>query len=162
MDIQFNSLEIFKMAMDIEKQGRDFYQRCVEVNSEAQVKEIFSKLRDDEEDHYQLFKEMLDQFEEDKSISQDYLYNEEVSGYLRSLVDAKVFPETQEATDELASDVEEAINIGIKAEKNSLLLYLELVNVEEDKQTIEALEKLILEEKKHLTQLKDLKSQLLD
>ncbi len=163
MDIQFNSLEIFKMAMDIEKQGRDFYQRCVEANSEAKIKEIFSKLRDDEEDHYELFKDMLDEFEkEDKSLSQNYLYNEEVSGYLHSLVDSKVFPETQEATDKLANDIEEAINIGIKAEKNSLLLYLELVHVEEDKQTIEALEKLILEEKKHLTQLKDLKSQLLD
>ncbi|GAB6099588.1 hypothetical protein JCM16358_14670 [Halanaerocella petrolearia] len=154
MDIQFNALEILRMAMDIEEQGRKFYQRCLEVNTEPEVKELFAQLRDDEEKHYQYFKDLLANFDEqDKSMTRDYLYDEEVNGYLRSLVDTKVFPADEKVTDEIAHNLEETLKVGIAAEKNSLLLYQELIQIEEDSQTIKALEKLILEEKRHLIKL---------
>ncbi|MBM7623616.1 ferritin-like domain-containing protein [Sporohalobacter salinus] len=159
MDIQFNSLEVLKMAMNIEEQGKKFYQKCVEVNTEPKVKEIFAQLRDDEKEHYQYFKDLLAQFDEaDKSTTRDYLYNQQVNGYLKSLVDTKVFPSTEEATNDIAHNLEEAVEMGIDAEKNSLLLYQELIEVEEDDDTIEALKKLILEEKRHLVQLRNIKN----
>jgi rubrerythrin len=161
MDIQFNSLEILKMAMDVEQQGRDFYQHCVEAHSDQEIKGIFAKLRNDEEEHYTLFKELLAEFEENEDlITKDHLYDEEVKGYLASLVNSQVFPTNKEVIERKTNNLAEAIQVGIRAEKNSLLLYLELVDVEENKKTIEALEKLILEEKKHLTQLKELRSKL--
>lgn len=158
MDIQFSSLEVLKIAMNIEQQGEEFYQLCVEANTEPEVKEIFAKLRDDEEEHYQYFKDLLAQFDEaNGSKTRDYLYNQQVNGYLKSLVDTKVFPSTEEAKNEIANNFKEAIEIGIKAEKNSLLLYQELIEVEEDPDTIEALNKLILEEKQHLVDLENIK-----
>ncbi|AGB40766.1 hypothetical protein Halha_0795 [Halobacteroides halobius DSM 5150] len=160
MDIQLNGLEILKMAMNIEQQGKEFYQRCAKVNSKPKVKKLFTQLKDDEEEHYQYFKRLLNNLnEEDKSLSKDYLYNEEVSGYLRSLVDSKVFPEDEKVIDEIAHNLEEALKIGIKAEKNSLLLYQELIQVEENSNAIKALEKLILEEKRHLIKLQTMRGE---
>ena len=162
MEGKFNSLEVIKMAMNIEEQGEKFYTHCAQAQSNSTAKKIFNKLSQDENDHYQLFSNMLKEFENQESINRDYLENQEVNGYLSSLVNSKVFPETKEEAEKIATNSKEAINRGIQAEKDSLLLYLELVKLEKDKTTIEALERLILEEKKHLTQLKDLKSKLVD
>ncbi|WP_459835679.1 hypothetical protein [Halanaerobaculum tunisiense] len=46
----------------------------------------------------------------------------------------------------------------MELKKNSLLLYQELIEIEENPETIKALEKLILEEKRHLVQLQTIKS----
>ncbi|WP_018249512.1 ferritin-like domain-containing protein [Orenia marismortui] len=158
---QFNALEIIKIAMNVEKEGENFYKRCVEVNSEPEVKKVFKELQEDEQEHYKYFKRLLKIFdEEDKSITRDYLYEQEVNNYLKALVDTKVFPTDDKITDDIAHNLQEAIEVGIKAEKNSLLLYAELIDIEEDKNTIEALEKLIIEEKRHLIKLESLKSQI--
>ncbi|OCL28549.1 rubrerythrin family protein [Orenia metallireducens] len=159
MSTQFNALEILKIAMNVEKQGENFYKRCVEVNSEPEVKAVFKELQEDEQEHYQYFKRLLEIFdEEDKSITRDYLYDPEVNQYLRALVDTKIFPDDEEVTDDIAHNLLEAIEVGIKAEKNSLLLYSELLEMEIDEQTLDALEKLIIEEKRHLIKLEVLKS----
>jgi len=154
---QFNALEIFKIAMNVEKEGKEFYKKCVEVNSEPEVKELFKRLETDEEEHYQYFKELLEEFDKaDRSITRDYLYNEQVNNYLKTLVDTKVFPKDETVTDDIARNLKEALEVGIKAEKNSLLLYNELIGVEKNEKTIEALKKLINEEKEHLVELKNL------
>ncbi|MGM0369235.1 MAG: ferritin-like domain-containing protein [Bacillota bacterium] len=158
MNIQFNSLEILKMAISVEEDGEQFYQKCVAANSEPEVKKIFSKLAQQEREHQKYFKKLLKDFDEaDSSVSRDYLYQEITSDYLKSLVDNQVFPDDEQATDEIAANLAEAIEIGIKAEKNSILLYQELVDTEKDPQTIKALKKLVEEEKEHLVRLKNLK-----
>jgi rubrerythrin len=158
MNIQFNSLEILKMAISVEEDGEQFYQKCVAANSEPQVKKIFSKLAQQEREHQNYFKKLLKDFDEaDSSISREYLYQEITSDYLKSLVDNQVFPDEEEATDEIAANLAEAIEVGIEAEKNSILLYQELVDTEKEPQTIKALKKLVEEEKDHLVRLKNLK-----
>ncbi|MGM0471821.1 MAG: hypothetical protein ACQEQI_06020 [Bacillota bacterium] len=49
------------------------------------------------------------------------------------------------------------MKIGIEAEKNSILLYQELQEVEEDDNTIEALKRLVKEEKEHLVKLQNIR-----
>ena len=149
------------MAISVEEDGEKFYRKCVEANSEPEVKRIFKKLADQEEEHRKYFKNLLTEFDEaDSSVSRDYLYEELTSDYLKSLVDHQVFPKEDEITDDIATNLAEAIDIGIKAEKNSILLYQEIIKSEEDEQTIEALNKLIEEEKSHLVRLENLKKYL--
>lgn len=159
MNAQFNSLEILKMAISVEEDGEQFYEKCVAANSEPEVKRIFGKLAKQEREHRAYFKELLKEFDEaDSSISRDYLYEDLTGDYLKSIVDEQVFPADEEVTDEIADDLADALDIGIKAEKNSILLYQELIKSEEDEQNIKALNELIEEEKEHLVKLKDLKS----
>ena len=159
MNAQFNSLEILKMAISVEEDGEQFYEKCVEANSEPEVKRIFRKLAEQEREHRAYFKELLKEFDEaDTSISRDYLYEDLTGDYLKSIVDEQVFPADEEVSDEIADDLADALDVGIKAEKNSILLYQELIKSEENEQNIKALKKLIEEEKEHLVKLKDLKS----
>ena len=159
MNAQFNSLEILKMAISVEEDGEHFYEKCVEANSEPEVKRIFSKLAEQEREHRNYFKELLKEFDEaDESISRDYLYEDLTGDYLKSIVDEQIFPKEEEATDDIAAHLGDALDIGIKEEKNSILLYQELMKNEADEQTTAALKKLIEEEKSHLVKLKDLKS----
>ncbi len=161
MKNNFNALEILKIAMNIEKEGEYFYRRCVKVNSEQEVKKLFEELQNDEQEHYEYFKRLLEIFDEDdQSITRDYLFDPEVNKYLKALVNTNIFPDEEEITDDIAKNLDEAIEVGIKAEKNSLLLYNELIKVEDDNFTIEALEKLIIEEKRHLIKLEELKNNI--
>ncbi|MGM0471701.1 MAG: ferritin-like domain-containing protein, partial [Bacillota bacterium] len=158
MSGKFNSLEVLKMAMNVEKQGEKFYRKCAEVNNKKEVVDIFTQLYKDEQHHYNYFKKLLDQFDKtEESIDKDYVYDQQVNGYLKSLVSNKVFPTNKEDADKFARNFEEAIKIGIEAEKNSILLYQELQEVEEDDNTIKALKRLVKEEKEHLVKLQNIR-----
>ena len=157
MNTEFSSLEILKMAISVEKEGEEFYEMCASANAKEEVTNIFEKLAADERRHRTYFKELLTEFNKsDQSL--DYLYEELTSDYLKSIVNERVFPDNKEATEEIANNLNEALDIGIKSEKNSILLYQELLKSEEDEDAVKALQKLINEEKSHLVKLKKLQS----
>ncbi|MGM0501076.1 MAG: ferritin-like domain-containing protein [Bacillota bacterium] len=162
MGKQFNSLEILKMAISVEEDGEKFYEKCAAADSKAEeVKRIFSNLAEDEREHRAYFKELLNEFDAaDTSISQDYLYEELASDYLRVLIDDQIFPSDEEEVDKIASNLGEAIDVGIRVEKNSILLYQEIIQDEDNPATADALKKIIAEEKSHLISLRKLKSYL--
>jgi len=86
---------------------------------------------------------------------------DEYQDYLKALVDSSVFTDDQVARDtalKVSSDAE-AIQIGIGTEKDSILFYSELRGLvrRPDRDT---LDRIISEEKSHLRQLRDMKSDL--
>lgn len=74
-------------------------------------------------------------------------------------MDSHIFTNTKEAQEkaEKPSDEIEALDIGIQAEKDSILFYAEMQNLvrESDRQTVY---KIINEEKAHLRQLSELRA----
>ncbi len=53
-----NEDELFKVAMEIEKQGIEFYTKAFENASVEKAKDIFKFLSDQEKHHFQIFKRM--------------------------------------------------------------------------------------------------------
>ena len=152
MKERFSALEVMEMAKDIEKRGKKFYLKHAEATENRDLKELFKKLAQDEQDHYEKFVALTEELR-DGSDEADYLYEEDVSAYFDYLVEYSVFPkdDSKESVEAL-NDVEKALKLAIQAEKDSILFYREMCEYNEGK-TIEAVNKLIEEEKDHLRAL---------
>ena len=152
MKDRFNALEVMEMAKDIEKRGKNFYLKHAEATENRDLRELFKKLAQDEQDHYEKFVALTEELRQN-SDDADYLYEEDVSAYFNYLVEYSVFPkDDSEESIEALHDVEKALKLAIQAEKDSILFYREMCEYNEG-QTIVAVSKLIEEEKDHLRAL---------
>ena len=152
MKERFNALEVMEMAKDIEKRGKKFYLKHAEATENRDLRELFKKLAQDEQDHYEKFVALTEELRQG-SDDADYLYEEDVSAYFNYLVEYSVFLlyDSEESVAAL-NDVEKALKLAIQAEKDSILFYREMCEYNDGK-TIEAVNKLIEEEKDHLRAL---------
>ena len=155
MGLLFTGKELINIAVGIEKNGAAFYDVILASVKDDTVRKSFQYLADSEREHIKIFGNMLE------SIS-DYqppeTYTEEYEIYLKSLIDSAVFSNEEKAKDiaSKVSDTDEAIQIALTAEKESILFYSavqELVKQSEQ----EVITKIIDEEKSHLRQLLKLK-----
>jgi len=147
----FSPQEIIKIAVKVEENGKKLYENLENKAKDKKIKELCTYLKKAEERHADTFKQMLD------SIG-DYIVNDSLEGdyekYLKAIASEYVF--TQELIEQkikqgFGSD-EEALDFGIKVEKDSILVYTAFKDyVLAAKQNV--LDKIIEEEKKHLIQL---------
>ena len=152
MKERFNALEVMEMAKDIEKRGKKFYLKHAEATENRDLRELFKKLAQDEQDHYDRFVALTEELKNGEDDA-DYLYEQEVSAYFNYLVEYSVFPkDDSEESIAALNDVEKALKLAIQAEKDSILFYREMCEYNEGK-TIDAIEQLIKEEKDHLRAL---------
>lgn len=113
---------------------------------------MFNKLADAQEEHYKKFVELTEELK-GKSDKADYLYDEEVSAYFEYLVELTIFPAyNSEKSKEALNDAKKALDLAIRAEKDAILFYREMC-ANNSGETIEAVEKLIKEKKRHLREL---------
>ena len=158
MSISFSGSELINIAIGIERRGIAFYDIMTRSTNNAEARDAFQHLADMERDHIQLFQGMLG--EADKSQPSE-TYAGEYAAYLQALVDSAVFNDDM-ATSEMAtkanSDIE-AIELGISAEKDSILFYYEMKDLMPQRSQ-PAVTKIIAEEKSHLRQLSGLKKKM--
>src|SRR6056297_1929870 len=148
---KFNSVEVIEMAKDIEKRGLDFYKKQAKKTEDGKLKDLLLKLAEDEQDHYDTFSKMLDKAKELTDTDSDYVYGEDVSAYLRALIEFTVFPSEEEVEDEINS-IEDILELAINAEKDSILFYREMMEYNNE-DTNKILKRLVDEEKQHLLDL---------
>ncbi len=145
----FNAVEVIEMAKNIEKRGSEFYKSQADRVEDSELKEFFIKLSEEEDFHYKRFVDLAEKIEEEVKDNSAYVYDQEVSAYLKALVDFSIFPE--EGKVELDS-VNEALLYSIRAEKESIIFYQEMLN-HNSGETKKVLKNLIQEEKQHLLDL---------
>jgi rubrerythrin len=153
VSISFYGNELINIAIGIERRGIAFYDVLARSTQNAKAREIFQYLVGMERDHIRVFQSMLD--EADKYEVPE-AYAGEYAAYLQALVDSAVF------TDELATQSENdiaAIELGISAEKDSILFYYEMREIM-PKSARATIDKIIAEEKLHLRQLSELRKTL--
>jgi rubrerythrin len=152
----FQGSELVKVAVNIERIGATFYDTLASKAKDASGKAVFKNLADMERDHEKTFSKLLERgstvFEPFES------YPEEYTSYMKALAESAVFPDQKTALD-LARKVAtqaDALELGIRAEKDSILFYAEMRRTirEREQATIDAI---IEEEKAHLRQLLEMK-----
>ncbi len=152
MQGQFNALEVMEMAKDIEKRGKIFYLKHADAAEDRDVKELFKRLAADEEEHYQKLAALTEELRAGEDDA-DYLYDEEVSSYFNSLIEFTVFPPlNSKESIEALNDIDKALKLAVRAEKDAILFYREMCANNSGK-TIEAVERLIKEKKENLQAL---------
>ena len=157
MSITFSGSELINIAIDSERMGVAFYDIMSRSTDNDSARDIFRYLTNMEREHINIFQNMLpeaDKFQLTKDYTEDY-------AYLQALVDNAVFTDefiTSEMANQANSDIK-ALELGIKAERDSILFYYEMRDLvpSPNQKTID---KIISEEKSHLRQLSALKNDL--
>jgi rubrerythrin len=154
----FAGSEIVELGIQIEKNGRDFYNALVKLSKNQRAKETFKYLAGEEEKHIAVFRKILDsvhKYEPPESYPGEYF------AYMNALASEYVFTQEHKG-DETAKRTKsdkEAINLGIGFEKDSILFYegMKKVVPPYDHKIVH---ELIIQEQDHLRQLSDLKKSL--
>ena len=158
MSISFSGSELINIAIGIERRGIAFYDIMTRSVDNTTTRDVFQYLVSMEREHVKIFQDMLseaDKYEVPEAYAGEY------EAYLQALVESAVFTDDL-ATSEMASRVDndiKAIELGISAEKDSLLFYYNMKELM-PKGAQEAINKVITEEKSHLRQLTELKKKL--
>ncbi len=154
----FAGSEIAEMGIQIEKNGRDFYNTLVEQSKNQKAKEIFKYLAGEEEKHIATFQKILDSVHK---YEPPEAYPGEYFAYMNALASDHVFTQKDkgEGIAKNTKGDKEGIELGMGFEKDSILFYegMRKVVPEHDHKV---LDELISEERNHLRQLYDLKKGL--
>jgi len=154
----FAGSEIVELGIQIEKNGRDFYNALVEQLKNQKAKETFKYLAGEEEKHIAVFQNILDsvhKYEPPESYPGEYF------AYMNALARDYVFTQKDKGR-EIAKNVKgdkEAISLGIGFEKDSIIFYVGMKKVvpEYDHKIVD---RLITQEQDHLRQMSELKESL--
>jgi rubrerythrin len=158
MSIIFSGSEMIEVALGIEKNGAAFYQALAEKTKAQGTRVTYEHLADEEIKHLKTFQAMLEtvgKYQPPQDYAEDY------GRYLKSLVDSSVFTSVSQAQQKAAQTASptEAIDIGIQAEKDSILFYTEMQNLVKPADS-PLITRIIGEERDHLNQLLQLKKAL--
>ncbi|MBN1354224.1 MAG: ferritin family protein [Candidatus Omnitrophica bacterium] len=158
MERTFVAKEVIELAIQIEVNGKDFYEALATKSKNSKTKKIFSYLSEQEKEHIEKFTAILGSI---ASYEPKEAYPEEYFSYMNYLAGDKIFTQKGKGK-ELAQKVEdekEAIEMGIEAEKYSITFYEAMKRLvpENDKKKVEII---MGEEKDHLKQLEELKEGL--
>lgn len=154
----FTGSEIVEIGVQIEKNGRDFYNTLAGQSKNKEAKDIFKFLAGEEEKHIAKFQEMLDSV---GRYQPQETYPGEYFEYMNALASEHIFTQKnkgEEIAKKIKGDVE-AVDMGIGFEKDSIIFYdgMKRVVPEYDQKTVD---ELIAQEKSHLRKLYNLKKKL--
>jgi rubrerythrin len=158
MDILYSGSELVEIGIQVEKNGRDFYNTLSIQSKDKDVKEIFKYLKEQEENHIIVFNNILasvHRYEPAQAYPQEYF------AYMNALASDHIFTKERQGekiAKAVKSDIE-AIGLGIGFEKDSILFYegMKRIMHENDKLVVD---KLIIEEQNHLKALHDLREKM--
>jgi rubrerythrin len=149
----FNANEIFNIGIQIEKNGEHFYHSAAQQTNDVNIKDLFNKLANWENQHIEIFENLKDSLS-GKDMEKDVFDPENLTHlYLKAVADNEIFVKGKEFSIEDCNSVEDILKQAIEIEKESVVLYTsmkELVSEDSDKKHID---KLISEEINHIGQL---------
>jgi rubrerythrin len=149
-----NEDEVYRVGMCIEEAGLDFYTKMAEKTDDAATKRIFQRLAKDEKNHLAFFEAL--QLETKGGLGKQPVEQDaDVSSYVCSLVDGGIFRNIgrMETMLKRKFDPESALELALEVEKDAVLYYSEALRVNTKRKAKKALERLIDEEKGHVTQI---------
>jgi rubrerythrin len=156
--VHFSSKEILEMAVRIEENGLGFYKAASASTESQQIKELFDYFIIEEVKHVELFEALKEAITDGVPSDYNDPYLAEESLYINALADSSIFTEGDDGI-KLAKSIkgdDEAIDFAIQIEKDSILFYLELINMvrDDDRATVKTI---LSEERKHIAKLTELK-----
>ncbi|MCE5335109.1 MAG: ferritin family protein [Desulfobacteraceae bacterium] len=154
MSYSFNAGEVFKIAIQIEENGKRFYEQSQRLFENAGVKSLFSDLARQEVEHKAKFESLKAQLPPEATTSTVWDPDNELDQYIKMMADGHVFVSGKDLEERLATikNTKDALNLAIEFEKDSVLFFLSLEDVAGAKDQ-ELIKSLVKEEQAHLKRL---------
>jgi len=151
----FNASEIFQIAIEIEKNGKHFYEKAIDLVDSPDVKGLLASLGQEEVEHLKRFTELKAQLPQ--AATEDTIWDpeHEMNQYLQMMAAMHVFRSDFDVEEELSrlENPEDVLKLGIKFEKDSIILFLTMQDATEEKKGQQLTGQLVNEEKEHLRKL---------
>ncbi|MBF0287663.1 MAG: ferritin family protein [SAR324 cluster bacterium] len=151
-DTIFNAKEIFEIAIQIEKNGEQFYARAAEIAADPQLKKALQRLRAMESEHGGIFRK-LDKTLEKELMGSFHFDPEGQQGlYLKAIANSHVFStdiDVHEILNEHNSP-QEILDMAIRFEKDSIMYFLGMKEIVPEELGKGQIEQLIQEEQGHV------------
>jgi rubrerythrin len=154
MSYSFNAGEVFKIAIQIEENGKKFYEESQKVIDNPAVQKLFAELAEQEVEHKRKFESLKAQLPPASTGSTVWDPDNELDQYIKMMADDHVFMTSISLRDQLAQikDAKSALKMAIEFEKDSVLFFLTLEDFT-DKKDQELIRSLVKEEQGHLKRL---------
>ncbi len=152
----FSGSEIVAFGIQIETNGRDFYNTLAAKAAGSEAKEMFEFLAGEETKHILIFRKILESVRE---YEPPETYPGEYFAYMSMLAGEYVFTQAGKGK-EIAKSIKndkDAIDIGIKFEKESIIFYDRMKKTVPEDQ-LGVINKLIEQENSHLFKLLKLRA----
>ncbi len=154
MSYNFNAGEVFKIAVQIEENGKKFYEESQKSIDNAQVKKLFSELALQEVEHKKKFESIRAQLPVASTASNVWDPDNELDRYIKMMADQHVFVSDAGLKEQISKigDTKDALKMAITFEKDSVIFFLSLEDATE-KTDKELIKSLVKEEQEHLKRL---------
>ena len=155
--VNFQCIDAIQASLCIEKEGMVFYENAARRARDPKVKEIFTRLALEEKEHIQSL-QVKARFLQ-PAVSKRATGRGQVDAFITEELRGKVFPHGKEKGSDI-SEIEddfEALEFGIQSEKRSIEVLGKLLQDEKKIDVRAIFCHLLVEEKKHLAALEELK-----
>ena len=162
MSIQFNADEILAVAEQIERNGETFYRSLAQRQADRSAAVVLVRLADMEQEHLRVFSGMRAGLSEEERKPVTFDPYDEGSLYLRVMADRSVFSPAADLSRKLSGQetADQALQMGIQAEKDSIVFYTGLKDVVPARLGRDRIEAIIREELGHLATLSEMLADL--
>ena len=152
----FQCADAIEISLFVEKEGLLFYESVGKKIKDPQVRQMFSRLADEEREHIGTLQEKSRYLQ--PAIASQNRHNEHLSRFISEELKGKIFP-AMNASQNIDND-KQALELGIESEKRSIEVLQSLLEKEKKLDVKAIFSHLLVEEKKHLLMLQDLKTKL--
>ncbi|MBN1902802.1 ferritin family protein [Candidatus Sumerlaeota bacterium] len=150
----FEAREILGFAIQIEEQGRMFYDHAATIAKGDPLEKIFLFLSGEEEKHKKYFEDLKTKMDQHKLFED---YPEDYQSYMNAYLENIIFPsENRQDAIKNIDNIKSAINFAIRIELDSILYYHEIKRVVPSNQ-LDIIDRIIEEERTHFVKLVELK-----
>jgi rubrerythrin len=144
----FSGLEMFKVAILMEEEGYNFYINGANYTT-GKTKEFLLAAAGQEFIHKEKFTKLFNELSTNKETESEYLFDEEVTQYLRELIENQVFNKKEQPRDEF-TDLKAAVTHALKTEVLTVKVYTQMYEGVSQDDAKEVLFIILEEEKAHV------------
>ncbi len=154
MIFNFNAAEVFRIAVQIEENGKRFYEQSLGCINDPEVKKLFEELAREEVEHRKKFESILAQLPKEAATPTVFDPENRADDYIKMMADQHVFVKGSSVDDEVCklTDMKEALKLAIDFEKDSVIFFLSMQDAA-DGIGKELSNLLVKEEQEHLRRL---------
>jgi rubrerythrin len=149
----FSGVEMLKIAILLEEEGADYYQKGAK-NTTGEVSKFLLSAADQELSHKAMFTKLYDDMASDRREESEYLFDEEVTKYLGGLTENQIF--SKDDNPDAFKDLITAVKASLKKEELTVKIYSELYKGVKDEGAKEVMNRIINEEKHHVAYFENL------
>ena len=154
----FQCVDAIEISLFIEKEGLRFYEKAAKIVLEPSVKKVFLRLANEEKDHINILKNKLRYLKPAVQIRGKN--NGDLNSFIEENLKGKIFKTCENDLNKKFKNDLEALEYGIESEKRSIQILNDLL-VNEHKLDVKSIfSHLVVEEKKHLALLEELKAKI--